>query len=141
MQRLVTPGVIAKRYKFPSAAMDAAASSASSMAVAEFQGQYFDPSDLSSFSSSCHRDTSVQKVIGGNQPSAGIECELDIEYIKSVAPSVPLTVLYNEEYSLRDCANQITSMSCSPLVHSVSYGNDGAQQSSTSYILTATLLS
>ena len=121
--------------------MDAAASSASSRADAECQGQCFDPSDLSCFSSSCHRDTSVQKVIGGCQPSAGIECESDIEYIKCVAPSVPVTVVYNEEYSLLDCANQITSMSGSPLMHSVSYGNDGAQQSSTSYILTATLLS
>jgi len=133
---LVTPEVLAKRYKLPKDTIDAAAPSANSMAVAEFQDQYFDPSDLKSFSSSCNRDASVQTTVGGNKPNPGIESELDIEYIKSVAPSVPLTVVFNEEYSLLDWANQITSMPDSPLVHSVSYGNDEAQQTSTSYMFT-----
>merc|ERR1712113_380548 len=76
------------------------------------------------------------KIIGGNQQSAGIEAELDIEYIKGVAPDVPLTVIYSSQYSLLSWANQITSLSNSPLVHSVSYGNDEVQQSSRQYMLT-----
>merc|ERR1712232_973964 len=76
------------------------------------------------------------KVIGGNSPSAGVESELDIEYIKAVAPGVPLTVIYNSQYSLLDWANQITGLQDSPLVHSVSYGNDEAQQSSEQFMYT-----
>lgn len=106
------------------------------MAVAEFQGQYFKNSDLSSFGQSCHRNVTVDKVIGGNTQTAGVEAELDIEYIKSVAPQVPLTVIYSGTYSLLSWANQINSMSDAPLVHSVSYGNDEVQQSSTQYMMT-----
>merc|ERR1712217_921741 len=78
----------------------------------------------------------VDRIIGGDRQSAGIESELDIEYIKAVAPEVPLTVIYNNEYSLLNWANQINSMSDAPLVHSVSYGNDEIQQSGRQYMLT-----
>merc|ERR1719223_889323 len=130
---LVTPQVLAQRYKLPSSN---ASSGVSSMAVAEFQGQYYKDSDLKSFTSSCHRDVTVDKVIGGDKQTAGIEAELDIEYIKAIAPKVPLTVVYNGEYSLLNWVNQITSLTDSPLAHSVSYGNDEVQQSSTQYMLT-----
>jgi len=130
---LVTPSVLAERYKFPSAN---SSNGASSMAVAEFQGQYYKDTDLKTFGTSCHRDVTVDKVIGGNTQSAGIEAELDIEYIKSVAPNVPLTVIYSSQYSLLNWANQITSLADSPLVHSVSYGNDEVQQTSTQYMQT-----
>merc|ERR1711924_220353 len=106
-----------------------------SMAVAEFQGQYFKQSDLTLFGDSCHRDVTVEKIVGGNLPVAGIEAELDIEYIKSVAPNVPLTVIYDSQYSLLSWANQITSMEDAPLVHSVSYGNDEKQQVSRDYMV------
>mmetsp|Transcript_22569 Transcript_22569/g.37707 ORF Transcript_22569/g.37707 Transcript_22569/m.37707 type:complete len:563 (+) Transcript_22569:42-1730(+) len=133
---LVTPGVLAQRYKLPTSEKDLklTASADNTMAVAEFQGQYFKPSDIDSFSKSCHRDVEVDKIVGGNSPSAGVESELDIEYIRSVAPSVPLTVIYNSQYSLLKWANQITSDDSSPYIHSVSYGNDEAQQTSTEYM-------
>merc|ERR1711972_1199971 len=131
---LVTPDVLAQRYKIPSPS-DAFVTG-SSMAVAEFQGQYYRDDDLSKFSDACHRNVKVDKIIGGDRQSAGIESELDIEYIKAVAPQVPLTVIYNNEYSLLNWANQINSMSNAPLVHSVSYGNDEIQQSSREYMLT-----
>merc|ERR1719261_2063133 len=105
------------------------------MAVAEFQGQHFEHSDLSTFTKACHKNTTVEKVVGGNLEYPGVEAELDIEYIKAVAPNAPLTVVYNSEYSLLGWANQITSMSDAPLVHSVSYGNDEKQQVSTEYML------
>merc|ERR1712066_1152313 len=106
------------------------------MAVAEFQGQYYKDSDLSLFSKSCKRDVTVAVNVGKNQESAGIESELDVEYIKGVAPEIPLTVVYNAQYSLLDWANKITNLENSPLVHSVSYGNDEVQQSSTQYMYT-----
>jgi len=133
---LVTPAVLVQRYKLPETLRSSSASGGNSMAVAEFQGQYFEKSDLSKFGSSCHRDVTVDKIIGKNRPSPGIEAELDIEYIKSVAPKVPLTVINNMEYSLINWANQISSLDHAPYVHSVSYGNDEAQQSSTEFMFT-----
>merc|ERR1712050_629176 len=99
-------------------------------------GQYYKDSDLSSFGKACHRDVTVAADVGKNEESAGIESELDIEYIKAVAPEIPLTVIYNSQYSLLGWANQINSLTSPPLVHSVSYGNDEAQQTSTEYMLT-----
>jgi len=130
---LVQPAVLQERYKLPSTA---AANGANSMAVAEFQGQYYKDSDLKKFSSSCKISVTVAKTIGGDKQSAGVEAELDIEYIKAVAPDVPLTVVYNNHFSLLAWANQITSLSDSPLVHSVSYGNDEVQQTSPQYMYT-----
>jgi len=131
---LVTPGVLAQRYKITSSATNAGSNS---MAVAEFQGQYYKPSDLSTFASACGKDVTVANTIGGNEDSAGVEAELDIEFIKAVSPEIPLTVVYNSQYSLLNWCNQITALDNSPLVHSVSYGNDEAQQTSTEYMFTA----
>ena len=61
------------------------------MAVAEFQGQFFEERDLEKFSSSCSTPVDVKTVVGANRSSAGVEAELDIEYIKAVAP-VTLTL-------------------------------------------------
>merc|ERR1712178_649185 len=61
---LVTPDVLAQRYKIPNAS--AASLVGSSMAVAEFQGQYYEDADLSKFSDACHRTVTVDKVIGGD---------------------------------------------------------------------------
>mmetsp|Transcript_31066 Transcript_31066/g.99728 ORF Transcript_31066/g.99728 Transcript_31066/m.99728 type:complete len:570 (+) Transcript_31066:64-1773(+) len=131
----VTPAVLAMRYKIPAAA--ASSSTASSMAVAEYQGQYYKTSDLATFGESCKVDVSIKETIGGDLPVAGVEAELDIEYIKAVAPAVPLTVVYNSQYSLLAWARQISSLENPPLVHSVSYGNDEKQQVSAEYMQTA----
>merc|ERR1719174_102954 len=130
---LVTPAVLAQRYKLPNAS-GAANPSGNNMAVSEFQGQYYEDSDLSKFGDSCHRAVKVDANIGKNEPGAGIESELDIEYIKAVAPEVPLTVLYQGQYSLLDWAKNLNSMSDPPKVMSVSYGNDEGQQSSKEYM-------
>jgi len=131
----VTPAVIAKRYKLGGASNVVAAGN--SMAVAEFQGQYYKAADLTTFADSCSVTGGVDTQVGTNEPIAGVEAELDIEYIKAVAGSVPLTVVYNSQYSLLSWATQITSLPSSPLVHSVSYGNDEAQQTSTAYMESA----
>jgi tripeptidyl-peptidase-1 len=111
-----------------------AAASTNMMAVAEFQGQYFKKEDMASFGTGCNTNVTVDQVIGGNQPIAGVESELDIEYIKAVSPTVPLTVIYATQYSLLDWANKVGSMPNPPQVHSVSYGNDEKQQTGTDFM-------
>jgi len=105
-----------------------------SMAVAEFQGQGFKTSDLEKFSSGCGVNVTVDDSEGGSPSSAGIEAELDIEFIKGVSPEVPLTVIYQSDYSLLNWATGLNTMKNPPLVNSVSYGNDEKQQSSTAYM-------
>jgi len=131
---LVTPAVLAERYNIPTSTSNAAGNS---MSVSEFQGQYYKDTDLALFSKSCKRDVTVAVNVGDNKESAGVESELDVEFIKGVAPEIPLTVVYNAGYSLLDWASQITNLENSPLVHSVSYGNDEVQQSSTQYMYTS----
>lgn len=126
----VTPGVLTTRYKLSNTTKNAK----NSMAVAEFQGQYFKHKDLESFSTECHRNVQVDVVIGGNVEIGGVEAELDIEYIRSVAPEVSLTVIYSGQYSLLNWCNKIIANSTSPYVHSVSYGNDEAQQTGDAYM-------
>jgi tripeptidyl-peptidase-1 len=133
---LVQPSVLNERYKLGGerAAKPRAGDTTNTMAVAEFQGQFFKESDIEAFSESCKVPVEVDHVIGTNKSKSGIEAELDIEYIRSVAQDVPLTVVYDAAYSLLSWANQITSLDASPLVHSVSYGNDEKQQTSTAYM-------
>merc|ERR1712045_653844 len=50
---LVTPAVLAQRYKLPSTFT---AAKGNGMAVAEFQAQYFKPTDIAAFGESCHRN-------------------------------------------------------------------------------------
>jgi tripeptidyl-peptidase-1 len=59
-------------------------------AVAEFQGQYYSPSDLDTFFTRFvpgDKSSKVAGVIGGDQPQdPGIEASLDIQYIMGVNP-------------------------------------------------------
>jgi len=122
-----------QRYKLPEDD-SAASSSGNSMAVAEFQGQFYKKQDLVRFSKSCHRNVTVDNLIGKNIPMAGEESELDIEYMGAVAPTIPLTVVYQNDYSLLKWADAVSRLSDPPLVHSVSYGNDERQQASPEYM-------
>ena len=129
----VTPAVLATRYRLPNGTSPG--ERRSSMAVAEFQGQHFKPADIAKFSAACGVNVTVDHEIGGDTPpSAGVEAELDIEYIKGVAEGVPLTVIYVNRYSLLAWANNITALEDSPLVHSVSYGNDEKQQTGAAFM-------
>lgn len=129
----VTPAVLAERYNVPKS--DPV--NGNSMAVSEFQGQYYKTEDSKKFADSCHVTVDVATQIGENKDTAGVEAELDIQYIKGVAGEVPLTVVYNAEYSLLNWANQISGLDNSPYVHSVSYGNDEAQQTSKEFMESA----
>jgi len=101
--------------------------------------QYWDQADLTNFNSACDSSASVTTTIGGNNGkvcSLGgcVEALLDIEYIGAVANPIPLTVIYSSTYSLLEWAQTINDMSDPPLVHSVSYGNDEVQQTSSQYM-------
>jgi len=55
---------------------------------------------------------------------------MDIELMKAMGGGVPLTVVYNGQYSIEDWALQLNNMTDGelPLVHSLSYGDDEVQQ-------------
>lgn len=131
-----TPDVLRARYGFGAVTKVATGNTVS---VAEFQYQYYDNTDLKAFSSACDVTATVDTTIGGNKESictAGgcVEALLDIEYIEAVANPIPLTVLYVSQYSLLDWIDQVLALDNPPLVHSVSYGNDEVQQTSTEYM-------
>jgi tripeptidyl-peptidase-1 len=134
----ITPQVIAQKYSISN--MGQAMNAKSNMGVAEFQTQYYDPNDLSGFATQCNLPpiTVIDKN-GGNKPSvcqAGgcVEAELDLEYIHGVAGNYPLADYFLLQYSLLDWVNQIIADTNTIWVHSVSYGNDEVQQTSTSYM-------
>jgi tripeptidyl-peptidase-1 len=117
----------------------------STMAVAEFEGQHWDQPDLDKFTSACGiQNIAVIDVYGNNKPNdcnldACIEALLDIEFLKGVAApnaSLPLADYWNLQYSLLDWINGVLAASNASLVHSVSYGNDEIQQTSTQYMYT-----
>ncbi|KAH8069113.1 C2 domain-containing protein [Aureococcus anophagefferens] len=100
-------------------------------------GQYWDPKDLGAFSTACGLPSaiSVSKTVGGNVPllceglgQGCVESLLDIEYAGSIAGAIPLEVYYSGTYSLLAWANKLGDATPAPLVNSVSYGNDEAQQ-------------
>lgn len=138
----VTPSVLAQAYGIE----DAPTNQHTSMAVAEFQGVAYDNKDLAYFQKTCQLKTPVQvaRQVGMN-PSATcyipvlgaelcLEALLDVEYIKAVAGDIPLTAITDAQYSLLNWAKQLDGLADLPLVHSVSYGNDEVQQTSTEFM-------
>ena len=63
-----------------------------------------------------------------------VESLLDIEYAGSIAGAIPLEVYYSGTYSLLAWANKLGDAKPAPLVNSVSYGNDEAQQTGSAYM-------
>eukprot|EP00928_Gymnodinium_smaydae_P013701 TRINITY_DN14980_c0_g6_i2.p1 TRINITY_DN14980_c0_g6~~TRINITY_DN14980_c0_g6_i2.p1 ORF type:complete len:596 (+),score=122.56 TRINITY_DN14980_c0_g6_i2:32-1819(+) len=138
----VTPLVLQKAYQLETSPNVAN----TSMAVAEFQGQSWDASDLQHFTKTCQLQSpaTVAKQVGTNAglackvPAMGpmlcLEALLDIEYIKAVAGDIPLTSVSDFRYSLLNWAKQLDDMKDVPLIQSVSYGNDERQQTSTAFM-------
>jgi len=121
----ITPNILKERYKI---SHKVSSNTKSTVAVAEFEGQYYKPTDLAQFQKDCGLPNQpVAKIVGGNQNSAGIESTLDIEYVMGVAVGVPAWFWYLEEYSLYDWILAVVQTNDAPLVHSVSYGNDEVQ--------------
>lgn len=133
-----TPSVLETAYSFSRLNSSNAKSSVS---VAEFQGQYWDQTDLTNFNDACGVTGSVATTVGGNNPSlcsktGCTEAMLDIEYIAAITDPIPLTVLYSGTYSLLDFVDNLMAMTNPPWINSVSYGNDEVQQTSTEYMQT-----
>jgi tripeptidyl-peptidase-1 len=119
------------------------------MAVAEFQGVMWDKNDFRIFEKTCGlppNSVNVTTQIGHDAP---LECRipiigselctealLDIEYIKAVAPEIPLTDIFNSQFSLLKWAKSVSDMADPPHIHSVSYGNDEKQQTSEAFMET-----
>jgi len=130
----VTPKVLAAAYKTDG--MLAYGQGHGRMAVAEFQGEGWSTYQLGRFNQQCGVNATVDTQVGGNDPSycnqQNSQCTeslLDIEYISAVAGNIPLTDVATNQYSILTWANTIANMNDDsiPLVNSVSYGNDEAQ--------------
>jgi len=139
----VTPQVLSERYNLPTTLSDPCASN-NSIALAEFQFQYYDRRDLIIFANSCGVDSvSVEKNYAHNaavvctRGGGCIESLLDIEWANVAAGggAIPLSVYYSMQYSILDWISAVNDNEDAELVYSVSYGNDELQQTSTEYML------
>jgi len=127
----VTPAVLKKQYSVdgvtPSGDIN------NRQAVAEFQGEYMNTTDLKTFFSTYvldakSGDNTVYKFVGPHQEGAGIEALLDIEYIMGVAPGVKTEFWITPGSKFCTDLVQWTQQlltSNNVLVHSVSYGWQG----------------
>ena len=144
-----TPGVLAKVYNLP---IPTTVVTGSNLAVSEFQGQVWDQKDLDDFSNNCKQSVTWNVTVNHENGtiSAGSVCKipiigteacgealLDIEYAKGVAgPSIPLTDIYASGFNLLKWSQTVEAIDDSNkiLVHSVSYGNDEAQQTGVDFM-------
>jgi len=107
----VNPYVLQSRYGYPTLT----ATGKGSVAVAEFQEQYYDTADLKAFATQCGlTETTVSGGEGTNDESycdvgleRCIEALLDVEYIGQVAAKIPLYVYYSSTYSIYDYVTEI----------------------------------
>jgi len=131
----VTPDVLAKTYGI--SGVNPTGSIQNRNAVAEFQGQYMSSTDLVTFfdkylaPDTNKSDAVVFRSVGvsAGAHSAGIEAQLDIQYVKGVAPRIATD--FYEQASFQFCNDLVNwtsillSDTAAPLVHSVSYGWQG----------------
>jgi tripeptidyl-peptidase-1 len=131
----LTPAIISKRYNLGAAPLTA--HNGTSLAVAEFLFNYWDEGDIDSFAKACSLSgMGVLKQIGHNSPAeASIEAMLDIEYANALGGAIPLTDVALSSYQLLEWAKLLLALDPVPLVHSVSYGSDEAQQSSAGFMV------
>jgi len=133
---LIGPAEIRARYN-----VTAVGAGAVAQAVAEFQGQYYRPSDLKQFFGKYlpnNPNFTVAKVVGtNNADSPGVEASLDIQYIMGVAPNEVNYFYATAEFDFWDglskWATAVSGDADAPLVHSLSYGDQGADQPGHAY--------
>jgi hypothetical protein len=129
----VTPGVIHDVYHVTG--VEAKRPSTVRQAVAEFQGETMNTTNLQTFFQKYVQgyqtgDDAVSKFVGDlGAGKAQDEGNLDIQYIMGVAPGIQTEYwLYNSMDFCGDLKNWTTQLLASddiPLVHSVSYGSQG----------------
>jgi tripeptidyl-peptidase-1 len=129
--QLITPEIIRARYNVTENLV--VTNSNNSNAVAEFQSQFYSPSDLATFFKDYVPFAPAQvvdKVIGTNIPQLpGIEASLDIQYLMGVAPNASTSFYSYASFNFfNDLLNWTSALASSPSipwVHSVSYGTQG----------------
>jgi tripeptidyl-peptidase-1 len=144
----ITPGVLSAAYNLGD--RPNATGAKGDIAVAEFTQVFYNQKDLTRFGEDCGlgnitvdhyfgppnepKQCEVSIII---RPNLCKEAHLDIETIKGLVGNIPLSNFYTKEYDLLGWAQQLGNLSDTalPLVHSVSYGNDETQQSSTAYMM------
>lgn len=129
----VTPAVLASTYSI--SGVTPSGSTDNRQAVAEFQGQYMKPEDLTAFFSKFvpnaqAGDDKVYKFVGStDQDQAGVEASLDIQYIMGVAPGIKTDfwLFAGQDFclDLKNWTDMILATDTAPRVHSVSYGWQG----------------
>jgi len=144
-QTATTPDVLAAMYGFDKNYDQDAAGGKTTLAVAAFQGQSYDTTDLTAFATACSlNDVDVATQIGKNSPTSCeipiigkqlcLEALLDVQYSKASAGNIPLTVISNQQYSLASWAQELAAQADVAPIQSVSYGNDEIQQTSAAYM-------
>jgi subtilase family serine protease len=128
-----TPDFLRKLYSIPLGLT--AKHQNNSQSVVEFEAQYFDPLDVTTFLDFMgQRRIAVDKIIGPNDPAEGRitggESQLDIQVMLGLAPGARTTFWSvaghdkdNPEEPFIKWINQINDHPNPPLVHSVSYGD------------------
>jgi len=129
----VTPAVIEKVYEV--AGVKASGSLKNKFAVAEFQGQTIEPSDIVKFfkdyvPKASSADDKIHKFVGNKGIGmSGIEAALDVDYIMGDAPGLLAEFWYWAGMDfcgdLKNWTHTILTSDDAPLVHSVSYGWQG----------------
>eukprot|EP01006_Ploeotia_vitrea_P054045 TRINITY_DN67842_c2_g1_i1.p1 TRINITY_DN67842_c2_g1~~TRINITY_DN67842_c2_g1_i1.p1 ORF type:complete len:566 (+),score=50.61 TRINITY_DN67842_c2_g1_i1:19-1716(+) len=131
-----TPDVLQQAYGYTKVTT---ATEGNTIALAEFQGQYYDQLDLDTFSDACGVTVNVNDAIGGNKEKlceigGCVESLLDIEYAGAITDPIPMNIIYSSTYSLFDWVNTVMDQPNPPQMNSVSYGNDEVQQTSSEYM-------
>jgi len=132
MPPAVTPDVLYEAYKIKG--VTPAGTTANKMAVAEFQGQFMNRSDLKAFFKQFlpdrpATDAEVYKFHGESTNGDGIEAQLDIQFMMGTAPGIKAE--FYEQANMDFCADLknwttlLLSDEETPKVHSVSYGWQG----------------
>lgn len=130
----VTPSVIEQVYNIKDAKVSG--SLKNRQAVAEFQGQTMNDSDLQEFfknyvPKAVSGDDKVYKFVGDpGEGSPGVEASLDIQFIMGVAPGVKTEFWYfaSNDFcgDLKNWTGMLLANDDVPLVTSVSYGWQGS---------------
>jgi len=126
----ITPAILWARYNVTGWTQKA---TGNMHAVAEFQSQFYSPTDLDTFFQKFvtnSKESTVAKVIGTNTPTKpGDEASLDIQYLMGVAPNITTWFYSQAKFNFyNDLINWLTELNNEtviPFVHSVSYGSQG----------------
>jgi len=126
----IAPQSVSTIYKVPA---NAKATGNSSIAVAEWESQFFSPSELQTFAQQFSVNiapVSSAHIVGTNNPNApGVEATLDIQYAAALSPGAADWFWIEDPSAwLYTFATHVVSTSPAPYIFSISYGWSEADQ-------------